>query len=127
MKTRNLAWGAAIVAIGVLAAVGADRLLGAGVDAAARQDLKPAVNLPVTRIVLFNSGVGYFSRSGEVAGDARIDLMFPETDVNDLLKSMVLEDFGDGRIAAVSYDSSNWWTPRRPRRTRRKCGASPSR
>ena len=66
---------------------------------------KPAVSLPVTRVVLFNSGVGYFSRSGDIDGDARIDLMFPETDVNDLLKSMVLEDFGDGRIAAVSYDS----------------------
>src|SRR5205085_2305688 len=36
---------------------------------------------------------------------ARVDLAFQEADVNDLLKSMVLEDFGDGRIAAVSYDS----------------------
>ena len=56
-------------------------------------------------MVLFNSGVGYFSRSGEVADDARVDLTFPEQDVNDLLKSMVLEDFNGGRIAAVSYDS----------------------
>jgi hypothetical protein len=56
-------------------------------------------------VVLFNSGVGYFSRSGEVTDDARVDLSFQESDVNDLLKSMVLEDFGNGRIAAVSYDS----------------------
>lgn len=55
--------------------------------------------------MLFNSGVGYFSRSGDVEGDARVDLTFPETDVNDLLKSMVLEDFGKGHISAVSYDS----------------------
>ena len=54
---------------------------------------------------MFNSGVGYFSRSGEVTDDARVDLTFPEQDINDLLKSMVLEDFNGGRIAAVSYDS----------------------
>jgi hypothetical protein len=85
-------------------AVGADRWL-AQVGAEAKQDLKPAVTLPVTRVVLFSSGVGYFSRSGEVDGDARVDLTFPETDINDLLKSMVLEDLGGGRVAAVSYDS----------------------
>jgi hypothetical protein len=71
----------------------------------AKQDLKPAVSLPITRVVLFNSGVGYFSRSGDIENEARVDLTFPETDVNDLLKSMVLEDFGKGRISAVSYDS----------------------
>ena len=40
-----------------------------------------------------------------VTDDARVDLSFQESDINDLLKSMVLEDFGNGRIAAVSYDS----------------------
>ncbi len=88
--------------LGVGAGVGVDRLLAAG---EAKQDLKPATTLPITRVVLFNSGVGYFSRSGEVEGDARVDLSFPESDVNDLLKSMVLEDFGKGRVSAVSYDS----------------------
>ncbi|VTR91299.1 Uncharacterized protein OS=Pirellula staleyi (strain ATCC 27377 / DSM 6068 / ICPB 4128) GN=Psta_3290 PE=4 SV=1: DUF4139 [Gemmata massiliana] len=89
--------------LGLGAGVGADRLLSAAGEA--KQDLKPATTLPVTRVVLFNSGVGYFSRSGEVDGDARVDLTFPESDVNDLLKSMVLEDFGNGRVSAVSYDS----------------------
>ncbi|MCS6866479.1 MAG: DUF4139 domain-containing protein, partial [Gemmataceae bacterium] len=46
----------------------------------AKQDLKPAVQLPITRVVLFNSGVGYFSRSGTITGDARVDLTFPEND-----------------------------------------------
>jgi hypothetical protein len=89
-------------AMGVGAGVGVDKFLTAG---EAKQDLKPAMSLPITRVVLFNSGVGYFSRSGEIEGDARVDLTFPETDVNDLLKSMVLEDFGKGRVSAVSYDS----------------------
>src|ERR1700733_8544418 len=89
-------------ALGIGAGVGVNELFAAG---EAKQDLKPAVSLPITRVVLFNSGVGYFSRSGDIEGDARVDLTFPESDVNDLLKSMVLEDFGKGRISAVSYDS----------------------
>ena len=92
-------------ALGIGAGIGADKLLGAAAPGEAKQDVKQAVTLPITRVVLFNSGVGYFSRSGEVTDDARVDLTFPEQDVNDLLKSMVLEDFNNGRIAAVNYDS----------------------
>src|SRR5436853_4074753 len=102
MRTRYLLWGLPVLAA-MAAGFGVDRYLSAAADG--KQDLKPAVNLPMTRVVLFNSGVGYFSRSGEVEGDARVDLAFQDPDVNDLLKSMVLEDFGGGRIAAVSYDS----------------------
>ncbi|WP_439620646.1 DUF4139 domain-containing protein [Gemmata sp.] len=97
---------AGVVGLGVGLGIGADKLVSAAPEAAAaKQDVKPAVSLPITRVVMFNSGVGYFSRSGEVTDDARVDLSFQETDINDLLKSMVLEDFGKGRIAAVSYDS----------------------
>jgi hypothetical protein len=95
---------AGAVGVGATVGIGTDKLLGAA-DAVAKQDLKQAVSLPIARVVLFNSGVGYFSRSGEVVDDARVDLTFPEQDINDLLKSMVLEDFDRGRIAAVSYDS----------------------
>src|SRR5713101_773365 len=61
--------------------------------------------LPVTGCALFSSGVGYFQREGEVEGNTRVDLTFPVTDINDLLKSMVLQDLGGGHIDAVSYDS----------------------
>ncbi len=62
--------------------------------------------LPVTKILLFNSGVGHFTRSGEIQGDARVDLTFSEQDVNDLIKSMVLEDSTEqGKISAITYDS----------------------
>jgi len=104
MLRRKLLWSVPLAgAIG--AGVAADRWLAAEALADAKQDLRPAVTLPVTRVVMFNSGVGYFSRSGEVDGDARVDLAFQELDINDLIKSMVLEDFGGGRVAAVSYDS----------------------
>ncbi len=102
MRRRNLLW--AVPVAGVVAAGVAVQQYS---DAAAevKQDVKPAVSLPVTKVVMFNSGVGYVARSGEVEGDARVDLHFPEADINDLLKSMTLEDFGGGRVEAVSYDS----------------------
>ncbi len=104
MLRRKLFWSVPLAgAIG--AGVAADRFLAAEANANNKQDLKPAVTLPISRVVMFNSGVGYFSRSGEVDGDARVDLTFQEADINDLLKSMVLEDFNGGRVSAVSYDS----------------------
>src|SRR5262249_42541691 len=65
----------------------------------------PASPLPITDVILFNSGVGYFQREGEVDESTRIDLTFPAADVNDLLKSLVLQDMGGGKIGSISYDS----------------------
>jgi hypothetical protein len=61
--------------------------------------------LPLSQVVLFSSGVGFFQREGSVEGDTLLELAFPLTDVNDLLKSMVFHDLGNGRISGVSYDS----------------------
>ena len=91
------------VAGAVVAGISADRLFSA--DDKKPEDPKSAVTLPITQVVMFNSGVGYFARSGKVTGDARVDLTFPETDINDLLKSMTLQDLDNGRVSAVSYDS----------------------
>lgn len=61
--------------------------------------------LPIRQVILFNSGVGYMQREGDVNGDAKVDLSFPTTDINDLLKSLVLQDLGGGHVSTVSYDS----------------------
>jgi hypothetical protein len=66
----------------------------------------PISQLPIGQVVLFSSGVGYYQREGSVEGDARVDLSFPVTDINDLIKSMVLRDMDGGHITAVSYDSN---------------------
>jgi len=70
-----------------------------------RPDRPPAAALPITQVILFNSGVGYFQREGEVEESTRIHLTFPAGDVNDLLKSLVLQDLGGGTISSISYDS----------------------
>jgi len=64
--------------------------------------------LPITRVVLFRSGVGYIERLGRVEGEAHLTLSLRETQMNDLLKSLVLVDFDGGQILPVQY------TPRDP-------------
>ena len=66
---------------------------------------RSTTQLPITGCALFSSGVGYFQREGEIDGTIRVDLTFPVQDINDLLKSMVLQDLGGGHIDAVSYES----------------------
>lgn len=61
--------------------------------------------LPLNKVVMFNSGVGYFEHRGNVDGDTKIDLRFRVEDINDLLKSMILEDRGGGKISTVTYGS----------------------
>jgi hypothetical protein len=62
--------------------------------------------LPLAQVVLFNNGVGYFQREGTVDGDTRIDLALPADNINDLLKSLVLQNPGEGSANAVTYDSN---------------------
>lgn len=61
--------------------------------------------LPIRAITLYRSGVGYFERSGKVAGDDRVSLRIDKDVVNDILKSLVLLDVGGGGVSAVGYGS----------------------
>ncbi|MFM8893178.1 MAG: hypothetical protein ACKOTB_16450 [Planctomycetia bacterium] len=61
--------------------------------------------LPLEKVVLFTSGVGFFQHGGQVVDDARVEMAFKAEQINDLLKSMVLEDLGGGTVPAVSYAS----------------------
>ena len=74
--------------------------------AAAAVPSETSVQLPIGQVVLFSGGVGYFQREGQIDGDARVDLSFPVSDINDLIKSMVLRDLDGGHVSAVSYDSN---------------------
>ena len=62
-----------------------------------------AADLPISRVVLFSSGVGYFEREANIEGDQTVELQFRTAQINDILKSMVLLDFGGGTIAPVTY------------------------
>jgi Carboxypeptidase regulatory-like domain len=84
----------------------------AAVSAAAAPDAerapanRAAQTLPIRRVILYSNGVAYIERRGTVTGHASVDLQFKQSQVDDVLKSMVVLDLGDGRIGAVSYNSS---------------------
>ena len=64
-----------------------------------------AQTLPVRRVILYSNGVAYIERRGQVTGHAEISFPFKQSQVDDVLKSMVVLDL-QGRIGAVSYNSS---------------------
>src|SRR5258708_21715140 len=63
-------------------------------------------SLPLTRIVLYKHGVGYFEREGAVQGEQALTLTFKQAEVSDVLKSLTVLDLDGGHIASVSYDST---------------------
>ncbi len=85
---------------------------GFGVGTAESSSAKAAqkqnmTDLPISRVVLFSSGVGYFQRTGRLTGDQVVELTFRRSDVNDLLKSLVIGDSGGGRLLSVDYSSQD--------------------
>ena len=61
--------------------------------------------LPLKRVVMFSSSVGFFEHRGEIEGDRQIEFAFKTADINDLLKSLVVQDRGGGLVTAVNYGS----------------------
>ena len=63
------------------------------------------INLDVSRVALFSSGVGYFEREADVDGNATAELRFRTDQINDIIKSMIVQDFGGGNVGVISYAS----------------------
>jgi hypothetical protein len=70
---------------------------------------KPIGNadVPVSKVALYSSGVGYFEHAGKVAGNGTTTLRFKAEQVNDILKSLVLQDLDGGTVSTVSYPSQD--------------------
>jgi len=65
-----------------------------------------AARLPVTRVILYKNGVGYFEHAGHVRGSQDVNVDFTTEQLNDVLKSLTVLDLGKGRITGVSYNST---------------------
>ena len=73
---------------------------------ASAQEAAPAdPPLPLKRVVMFSSSVGFFEHRGEIEGNRQIEFAFKTADINDLLKSLVVQDRGGGLVTAVNYGS----------------------
>ncbi len=75
--------------------------------AQATQPATRQADVPVRNVVLFSSGVGYFEHFGTVRGDGSTELMFKTNQINDILKSLVLQDLDGGRVSTITYPSQD--------------------
>ena len=73
-----------------------------------KKDEKSApADVPVKVVVLFSSGVGYFEHGGAVNGNTSTELRFKTQQINDILKSLLLQDLGGGMVRSVVYPSQD--------------------
>ena len=64
-----------------------------------------AADLPVKQVVLYKHGVGFFERAGRLAAGESARLDFDASEMNDVLKSLVIEEQGGAKISGLRYDS----------------------
>ena len=77
------------------------------IPAAAHGQQAARADVPVSSVVLFSSGVGYFEHSGTVRGGAATELRFRTAQLNDVIKSLVLQDLDGGKVNAITYPSQD--------------------
>ena len=65
----------------------------------------PGAALPVRRVVLYKTGVGYFEHLGNVRDRQAVTIRFTSAQLNDVLKSLTVLDLGKGQITGISYNS----------------------
>ncbi|MGA8145850.1 MAG: carboxypeptidase regulatory-like domain-containing protein [Candidatus Acidiferrales bacterium] len=64
-----------------------------------------ATKLPVRRVILYKTGVGYFEHLGHVRGNEAVRIDFTSGQLNDVLQSLTVLDLNGGRISGVNYNS----------------------
>jgi hypothetical protein len=62
-------------------------------------------DLPVKQVVLYKHGVGFFERSGKLGPGESARLEFSAAEMNDVLKSLTVEERGGGKVTGLRYDS----------------------
>src|SRR5438270_10786915 len=65
-----------------------------------------AADLPVRQVTLYKHGIGFFERSGQLAAGESARLDFKTAEMNDVLKSLTIEDKGGGKVTGLRYDAS---------------------
>ena len=63
-------------------------------------------DLSVRHVVLYKHGIGFFEREGTVAPGEEARLEFKTSDMNDILKSLIVNDLAGNRVLGIRYDSN---------------------
>src|SRR5207244_991053 len=103
MKVVRLNRLSKIRALPMAAAVLMSGLMHAQTPATTPRAAQPADRLPVKRVVLYKSGVGYFEHLGRVRGNGTVSIDFTSGQLDDVLKSLTTLDLDGGRVSGVSY------------------------
>ncbi len=64
-----------------------------------------AAELPVRTVILYKHGVGFFEREGPLGAGESARLDFNASEMNDVLKSLTVQERGGGKISGLRYDS----------------------
>eukprot|EP00026_Physarum_polycephalum_P003005 Phypoly_transcript_03014.p1 GENE.Phypoly_transcript_03014~~Phypoly_transcript_03014.p1 ORF type:complete len:752 (+),score=129.91 Phypoly_transcript_03014:328-2583(+) len=68
-------------------------------------------NVPITKVILYKHGVGYFERKCTVENNQKVMLAFRNTDMNDMLKTLSVREVtkdgspSEGAITSIEYHS----------------------
>src|SRR5947209_1553348 len=65
-----------------------------------------AADLPIREVVLYKHGIGYFEREGTVAQGEEARLEFKNSEMNDVIKPLIVTDGTGGQIFGIRYDSN---------------------
>lgn len=77
------------------------------VTASSGPDQAGAHRLPITRVVLYKNGVGFFEHLGRVRGTQQVSIDFTSGQLNDVLKSLTTVDLGNGKVTGVSFNTDD--------------------
>jgi hypothetical protein len=64
-----------------------------------------AAELPVREVILYKHGVGFFERTGTLGAGESARLDFRPSEMNDVLKSLSIQEKGGGKISGDRYDA----------------------
>ena len=71
------------------------------------QEQRPDADFPVTRVNLFTAGLAQMVHETEVDGNQVIEFPVDPKDINDILKSLNVEDLDGGTVDVINFDSTD--------------------
>lgn len=63
--------------------------------------------LPVTNVSLYTAGLAWMVHETSVTDNEVLFFSVEQSDINDILKSLIVEDLGGGTIDSITFDSEN--------------------
>ncbi|MBI9098092.1 MAG: hypothetical protein JEY91_06420, partial [Spirochaetaceae bacterium] len=73
----------------------------------AMEEIREPDRLPVTSVALYTAGLAWMVHETTVTDNEILYFSIDQNDINDILKSLVVEDLNGGTIDSINFDSEN--------------------